>query len=393
VFTTIPVAVFAAEVFAALLSSRAAPSKSPIGARPRAVVLIPAHNESTGILSTLNNVISQLRSGDRILVVADNCTDDTTAVASKAGVEVVERLDAERRGKGYALDFGIRHLAGNPPEVLVILDADCYFSTGSLDTLVSTAQTSSRPVQALNLMMAPKDQPGTFQFSEFTWRVKNLVRPRGLSALGFPCQLTGTGMAFPWKIISSAELATGEIVEDLKLGLELSLKGSPPLFCSSAQVISHFPSTQAGIDSQRQRWEHGHLNMIAKKAPQLFWNAAASRNFSAFVLALDLIVPPLFLLGVIELVLLAISGLAIWAGGSSASFYIAAIGFVLLVFSTLLAWIWCGRDVFPARQIVKLPMIFLRKIRPYRLLLFNGPPQWIRTDRSKSVPTKEIDLI
>ena len=75
-------------------------------------------------------------------------------------------------------------------------------------------------------------------------------------------------MAFPWDLIKSENLATGEIVEDLKLGLELAIRGKAPLFCPSARVVSRFPSTQAGIDSQRQRWEQGHLNMIGGAAPR-----------------------------------------------------------------------------------------------------------------------------
>jgi cellulose synthase/poly-beta-1,6-N-acetylglucosamine synthase-like glycosyltransferase len=387
VLTTIPVVVFVTEVLAALFVPRTGPTKSPIsGFRPRAVILIPAHNEGAGMISTINNIAFQLRSGDRILIVADNCTDDTTAVASSTGVEVVERRDTERRGKGYALDFGIRHLAASPPEILVIMDADCCFSPGSLDILVSTAQARFRPVQALNLMTAPEDQPRAFQFAEFAWRIKNWARPLGLSALRLPCQLTGTGMAFPWEVIRSAKLATGEIVEDLKLGLELAVKGKAPLFCPSARVISHFPSTQAGSDSQRQRWEHGHLNMIAKMAPQLLWKAIANRNPSALCLTLDLMVPPLLLLCVIELVLLSISGLAIFAGASSVSFYVVATSLVALAFSIILCWVRFGRDVFPAKKIVTVPAVLIKKLGLYRRFLFEGrsPPHWIRTDRSKS---------
>jgi hypothetical protein len=88
-----------------------------------------------------------------------------------------------------------------------------------------------RPVQSLYLMTAPCESAINHQVAEFAWRLKNQVRPLGLRALGLPCQLMGTGMAFPWDIIRSAELASGFIVEDLKLGLDLADAGHPPVFC------------------------------------------------------------------------------------------------------------------------------------------------------------------
>ena len=50
-------------------------------------------------------------------MVADNCSDDTAEIARTAGVDVVVRHDPERRGKGYALEFGVRQLRLNPPDV------------------------------------------------------------------------------------------------------------------------------------------------------------------------------------------------------------------------------------------------------------------------------------
>ena len=85
----------------------------PLPAQPRPAriaVLIPAHNEGHGVRATIMQTLSQLGPDDRVLVVADNCNDDTAAQARLVGAEVVERHDAERRGKGYALDFGVRHL-------------------------------------------------------------------------------------------------------------------------------------------------------------------------------------------------------------------------------------------------------------------------------------------
>ena len=68
-------------------------------------------------------------------MVADNCTDDTAAIARAAGAEVIERQNATLRGKGYALDAGIRHLTANPPAVVIIVDADCLVAGGTIDLL------------------------------------------------------------------------------------------------------------------------------------------------------------------------------------------------------------------------------------------------------------------
>src|SRR5262245_28326017 len=77
--------------------------------RQRVALLAPAHDESTGLLAMLEDVRAPLVAGDRLIVVADNCTDDTAAVAA-AGAEVVQRHDLARIGKGYALDWGLQHL-------------------------------------------------------------------------------------------------------------------------------------------------------------------------------------------------------------------------------------------------------------------------------------------
>ena len=72
VVTAVPFVVLAAEALASLFPAR----KARTGQRPACAVLIPAHNEEAGIAATVRNVRDQLAPGDRVLVVADNCTDD-----------------------------------------------------------------------------------------------------------------------------------------------------------------------------------------------------------------------------------------------------------------------------------------------------------------------------
>ena len=257
----IPTTVLCVEIVAALLRPLV-PVRPVLERRGRIAVLVPARNESATIAPTLEDIKAQLRPGDRLLVVADNCTDDTAAVARASAAEIVERRDPERIGKGYALDFGLRHLDRDPPDIVVMIDADCRLAEEAIDRLAAACANTARPVQALYLMTVPYGSKINQQVAAFAWRVKNWVRPLGLAALGLPCQLMGTGMAFPWHVIRATALASGAIVEDLKLGLDLAAARHPPLFCPSARVTSQFAVSARGTEVPAQplgaRSHHDH---------------------------------------------------------------------------------------------------------------------------------------
>jgi len=346
--------------------------------------LIPAHDEAKGILATLNDIKPQLRPTDRLLVVADNCTDDTAAIAASGGAEVTVRSDPLKIGKGYALDWGLTHLASTPPDVVIMIDADCSVTTGTIDRLGSVCEQAQRPVQSLYLMTAPAGPKINHQVAEFAWRVKNWVRPLGLSALGLPCQLMGSGMAFPWRIIRSVDLSSGFIVEDLKLGLDLASTGHAPIFCPSAVVTSAFPNSVDGAKAQRQRWEHGHLGLISTKAPTLLYAAFKQRNLNLLVLALDLLVPPLSLFGLILTTAVAGMGTAtIVVGASSCAFIISLTCLIATLGATFIAWLNCGRDILPPSSFVLIAFHFAAKLRLYGAALAGHRiSRWIRADRN-----------
>ncbi|MGH3500629.1 MAG: glycosyltransferase, partial [Nocardioidaceae bacterium] len=67
---------------------------------PTVVAVIPAHNEGAGITATLAGLRAQTHAVDRIIVVADNCTDDTEQVAAAAGAEVFATTGNEDRKAG-----------------------------------------------------------------------------------------------------------------------------------------------------------------------------------------------------------------------------------------------------------------------------------------------------
>ena len=72
----------------------------PPGTRLRCTVLIPAHDEEAVIGATLRRSPDQSRRPDRVVVVADNCTDATAQVARGYGVEVVETVGNTEKKAG-----------------------------------------------------------------------------------------------------------------------------------------------------------------------------------------------------------------------------------------------------------------------------------------------------
>ena len=375
----LPVGLLFVQVLLAWLPARSLPSAK--SSRPRVAVLVPAHNESSVIVATLKTIGPQLLEGDRLLVVADNCSDDTASLARAAGAEVVERSNDRQRGKGYALDFGVRHLASAAPDVIIIVDADCQISDGFVERLATCCIDSGRPTQSLNLMRAPAGSGLKVQIAEFAWCVKNRVRPRGWARLGLPCQLMGTGMAFAWRDLPLIDLASGHIVEDLKMGLDFCRSGKPPLFCPDALVTSYFPRSEEGLTTQRTRWEHGHLGVILGDTPKLLVESMAKGNGNLLAMTLDLLVPPLALLTLALVAALGLSWLVFLLAGILAPALIATTGVLLLAATILLAWSQFGREIISFSALMYAPFYAVKKIPLYIGFLLKRQVEWVRSKR------------
>ena len=414
----VPIAVLFIECSAALLPGRAELGVKSVP-RPKVAVLVPAHNEASGIGATLETILPQLTAQDRLVVIADNCSDETAAVAKrycnreaalKASPDalvpkqefsqeqaqsertldaiVVERQDSERRGKGYALDYGLRSIEGDPPDVVVVVDADCIVHEGTIERIAGLAVLVERPVQATYLMEQPANPGPKDSVSALAFMVKNLVRPSGLARLRLPCLLTGTGMAFPWEALASSTLASGNIVEDMQLALDLAIAGQAPIFEKEARVTGRLPQQQQAAKSQRTRWEHGHLRTLLTQVPRLLSAAVRQWRFDLFAIALDLCVPPLSLL---VMLWAAVMGGALVAGALGASWIpsiVLALEGLLVLISIVGAWAKFGRDDLPVLALLAVPFYILWKIPLYLAFLVRPQTKWIRTERD-AVETSE----
>ena len=318
---------------------------------------------------------------DRVVVIADNCTDETAAVARTTGVTVIERTDAVLRGKGYALDFGIQYLRADPPEVVLMFDADCIAGPGCIARLAIDAQRLRRPVQALYLIRATGDALAA-RVSEFAQRVRNWVRPSGMRRLGLPCQLMGSGMAFHWSLFARQSVASGHLTEDLQLGLAFARQGLYPVFCPDATVDSQAVTDREGAAVQRTRWEHGHLGTIVAEWPSLAVRSVRTLDSRLAAMAWDLAVPPLALYTTALLLSLAV---AIGAGVEGYGWWAASVlgvTLAMLVAAIVMAQRGYARDLIKLREIFLLaPLYLVRKAPVYFRFLVRRQVEWVRTKR------------
>ncbi len=376
----IPVAVLVVQVFAALIYVKK-PLNTQINKIQNLAILMPAHNEALVIAKTINTLVPTVNSTQQILVVADNCNDETADIARSLGATVIERQHSTLRGKGYALDCGLQHLKANPPEVVIIIDADCMADAEAISTLFHACVFHQRPIQALYLMQMQTNPSLKESIAAFAWVVKNHVRPLGFKVLGLPCQLMGTGMAFLWKDIAAVNLASGHIAEDMKLGVDLARLNKAPIFVPEALVTSVFPLDKNATKTQRARWEHGHLSIIVSDSPSLFVEAIKTKNLQMLGLAFDLIVPPLAVLALVLVCLCLLSMLVYMLKNNLMPFAYASLVFMVLFAAILIAWAFFGRHIISLKQLSYAPIYALAKIPLYIKFFVNRQVEWVRSKR------------
>jgi hypothetical protein len=295
-------ATLAALSAAALLPVR--PQRPVMRARPlRVVVVVPAHDESIAMARTLRSLQRDI--GDcphtRVVVVADNCSDDTAAVALAAGVDVLERHDPARRGKGHALRFAFDLI--DHADWFVVVDADTDVVPGFVESMRAAMTTGADALQARYRVRDAFASPRQ-TLADVALAAWNVVRPRGRAALGLSAGILGNGFALSRATLQAVPWGAASIVEDVEYHHALVRAGRRVDWVDGAEVRGDMPAADASAAQQRARWEGGRLRLAIDRLPGLLRDAAAGR-WRLLEPAADLLLPPLSW----HLVLLAVAAL------------------------------------------------------------------------------------
>ena len=384
VVLSLPVVALASYLFVAtLLSGKPAVPKASGVRRFRFVV--PAHNESAGIGSTVESLlqVDYPKGSFDVLVVADNCQDDTAEQARKAGAIVLERQDAEKRGKGYALLLAFSSL---PAEVdaVVVVDADTLVSPNLLHAFAARRELGAAAMQADYAVRNPNASWRT-RLIAIAFGAFHIVRSRARERLSLSCGLRGNGMCFSAALLHEIPHDAFSIVEDVEYGLRIGEAGYRVHYTDEAHVYGEMVSSAAAATSQRRRWEEGRKELVARNATRLLKKGLASGNRVLVDLALDLLVPPLSRIAVLS-VLGAVVAAVLAAVGYPVLLTSAVFGYC--VFAVLLyvlrGWSVSGTGLRGLLDLCLAPVYVVWKAS----LRFRKPTKatssWVRTKREQS---------
>ncbi len=296
---------------------RERPAPATPSTLPTLAVIVPAHDEELVLAATLDSLSTQdyPPSSFQVVVVADNCTDGTAALARARGVTVLERTHADERGKGYALNHAVSHLLALtvPPEGFVIVDADTQAAPDFLSQMAArlTAHTDSHGLGAwqgrYGVLNAGDGWRAALMAGAFD--LVNHVKPLGREMLGLSAGLKGNGMAFTRAVAVALPWPGGSLTEDLDYGLDLARRfGLRVAYVPEARVLAQMPADAAPAASQRARWERGRLGLLRTRALPLLAEGLRRRSFLLVDLAWDLFTPPLAELAVLILTFAALTG-------------------------------------------------------------------------------------
>jgi cellulose synthase/poly-beta-1,6-N-acetylglucosamine synthase-like glycosyltransferase len=266
-------------------------SSRPRATRPVLSALVAAHDEEPGIGATLA-AIAAVDPAIRIHVMADNCSDRTAEIATRAGACVHERDDPLLPGKPAALNRLIAEVLEEDPRAhaFAFLDADARPEPGFFDALRGPISRGARAVQAKNLV-AVSDAPLS-RLRAIAFHLKCDLRPRAYDALRLSVGLHGNGMCLTRDVLRRYAWNERSVVEDGELHLRLVRDGIRVELAPAAVVRSPMPTTFGEASGQAVRWERGKVDLF-DDATRLLRAGIRKRSPIAVAAAVDTLIPPL----------------------------------------------------------------------------------------------------
>lgn len=361
-------------------------TQSDTKTKHRFAIIIPAYNEEKSIVETIEFCHKLDYPDDRysIFVIADNCTDDTGALAQASGATVLERRDKQKRGKGYALEYAFTKLLDMHFDAYLVLDADCEIDSDVLTVLSACLDRNGMVIQLDNRVSNPDSCALAYALAVGNY-IENQFFYVPKSRLGLAVLLRGTGMMFAHQVLEKIPWAAFSETEDIEYGIELLRSGYRVSFLGESGVSSPFPVTIEQLNVQRSRWAQGNMGFGKRQALKLMLKGIASRNLRLIDAGLTFLVisKPLVLATVI------LTALVAWVTSIVSPTLLGAVLFmssimlmVLIVLYFLIGILSFGVTTQRVKYLLGSPIAIAKLILiSVRGLLSKSNEEWKRTPR------------
>lgn len=345
---------------------------------PNLIVVIPAHNEESGIAACIDNIQASLHNttGCDLVVIADNCQDATAEIARNAGARVIERQHDTKRGKGYALDYAFSILLSENYDGFIVIDADSRVDEQLISDFQYAFAQGFEAVQCRYRLSNPEASYRA-KLQRIAWLAFNELRLLGRERLDVSVGILGNGFALSRKVLQAVPYEAGSIAEDMEYHLRLVNNGYQVHFLDTVSVYSDAPNQSANAAVQRSRWEGGRFRLIIDHAPLLFKEVLGGKWNLLEPLAELLLLPLAF-----HVILLLLTLLTPWVLLQ----YYAVAGLLLVFAHVLIAIRLGGGGLSDIKILATAPLYILWKLTLLPKLWRNARENaaWQRTDRENS---------
>lgn len=252
--------------------------------RPKVSVIIPAWNERTGIVHTIESVLASEYPHVEAIVINDGSTDRSDEIL-KVFVEEFERDPSrypgrslvyryvQNGGKGAALNAGLALATG---EIVMSIDADCYVEPDTIGNFVKYFADPEVMAAVGNVKIGnPRKLIGTIQYLEFLF---SFYFKKADSLLNTIYIIGGAAGAFRREVFDHVgPYRTDHITEDIDLSVRIQAAGMRIIYAADAVVYTEGAADLKGLMKQRLRWKHGRFKTFWEHR-SLFFRAQQGRN-------------------------------------------------------------------------------------------------------------------
>ena len=279
-------------------------------------ILIAARNEEKVIGNLLESIHRQDYPSElvTVFVVADNCTDNTAAIARNCGAVCYERFDDEHRTKGFALQFLLEKIeedyGGQSFEGYFIFDADNLLK-GDYITRMNEAFDEGEKIITSYRNTKNFDENWISASYALHWLRSIRASHRARSVFRLATNIQGTGFLFASEIVKDGWKYTS-LTEDRALTADAVVQGYHISYNDAAEFYDEQPINLRVALRQRIRWAKGHILAFVESGPGLLKNIFTAKGFRNKFMSYDMfmLITPRALFSLARR--LIVGGLYIW---------------------------------------------------------------------------------